>query len=386
MKIAINLAIRNLFGAGLRTWLNVSVLAFALIAIIFFNGLIDGWNKQALHDGIHWEYGNGHLRNNKFDPDDPFTFEEGHASINRLETNEEVVPVLICQASIFPKGRMIPIQLKGIPTNQNAVDLPTSMLRSNKHELNAIIGKRMASSNNLQIGDKFVMRWKDKNGTIDAREIHIAHIFKTNVPSVDQGQIWMDYQNVNQLFNLDNHASYILTPKSYVDKSISGWTFFSQDQLLSKIKELIEMERTSSSFIYLIILGVGLLALFDTQVLSVFRRQKEIGTYIAMGMTRPQVLGIFTVEGAMYSIFGSALGLLFGSPIFTYVHEVGISMKEKGQDIGVILAERIYPEFSVSLILGSVLFLVISATLVSFLPARKIVKMDAVDAIRGKIQ
>ena len=47
-----------------------------------------------------------------------------------------------------------------------------------------------------------------------------------------------------------------------------------------------------------------MLAIFDTQVLSIFRRQKEIGTYVALGMTRKQVVALFTVEGAMHSVLG----------------------------------------------------------------------------------
>ncbi len=47
MKLAFQLAYRNLIGAGLRTWLNVIVLSFAYVMIIFYNGILDGWNEQA---------------------------------------------------------------------------------------------------------------------------------------------------------------------------------------------------------------------------------------------------------------------------------------------------------------------------------------------------
>ncbi|MDY0333828.1 MAG: hypothetical protein RBR47_02630, partial [Bacteroidales bacterium] len=61
MKLSFRLAYRNLMGAGLRTWLNVGVLSFAFVVIIFYRGLIDGWNQQARRDSIAWEYGHGHL-------------------------------------------------------------------------------------------------------------------------------------------------------------------------------------------------------------------------------------------------------------------------------------------------------------------------------------
>ena len=67
------------------------------------------------------------------------------------------------------------------------------------------------------------------------------------------------------------------------------------------------------------------LAIFDTQVLSIFRRQKEIGTYIAMGMTKRQVVGIFTVEGAMHSILAVIVGAIYGVPLFIQQSAKGIS-------------------------------------------------------------
>lgn len=71
MKLAFQLAYKNLIGAGLRTWLNVIVLSFAFVVIIFYNGMIDGWNEQAMNDSIAWEYGQGQLINDKYDPLDP---------------------------------------------------------------------------------------------------------------------------------------------------------------------------------------------------------------------------------------------------------------------------------------------------------------------------
>jgi ABC-type antimicrobial peptide transport system permease subunit len=50
------------------------------------------------------------------------------------------------------------------------------------------------------------------------------------------------------------------------------------------------------------------------------------------------------------------------------------------------MADIIYPAYSPQLFFGTVFMLVSLATLVSFLPARKISKMDPVDALKGKLQ
>lgn len=53
--LTFTLSFKNLMGNGKRTWLNVSVLSVAFVVIVFFNGLLDGWNKQAETDTIAWE-------------------------------------------------------------------------------------------------------------------------------------------------------------------------------------------------------------------------------------------------------------------------------------------------------------------------------------------
>ena len=149
---------------------------------------------------------------------------------------------------------------------------------------------------------------------------------------------------------------------------------------------MIKMKSTGGSIFYLIILALALLAVFDTQVLSIFRRQREIGTYIALGMTKKQVVGIFTVEGGMHAILAVVLGALYGFPLLLWTQKSGIKMPEGTDDFGMAAAEHMYPYYSLALVLGSIVLVMIATTIVSYMPSRKISKMNPNDAIRGKIQ
>ena len=103
-------------------------------------------------------------------------------------------------------------------------------------------------------------------------------------------------------------------------------------------------------------------------------------------MTRWQVVWLFTIEGSMYSILATILGSIYGVPLFVYLAKKGIGMPVASQDMGIAVAERIFPVYGIGLILSTIVLVVVSATLVSFLPARKIAKMDPVDALKGKLQ
>jgi ABC-type antimicrobial peptide transport system permease subunit len=151
--------------------------------------------------------------------------------------------------------------------------------------------------------------------------------------------------------------------------------------------KIIQTKKAGGTIIEGLLLIIALIAIFDTQVLSIFRRQKEIGTYIALGMTRSQVVGIFTVEGAAHSILAALLGAVYGIPLFMLINKSGIPMglaKDINTDLPI--AEAIYPYYSLQLIIITIILVVISATIVSYMPARRISKMQPTDALKGKLQ
>jgi putative ABC transport system permease protein len=384
MKLAFQLALKNLLGAGLRTWLNAAVLSFSFVMIIFFNGMLDGWNEQARRDGIAWEYGQGQLLHQDYDPLDPFTIQDGHGIIP--PNQGALVPILLRQASIYPQGRMLSITLKGIDPAQTALELPTARMVTTKAGLPAIIGKRMAESAHLKKGDQVLMRWRDKNGTFDANTVTIVDVFDTDVGTVDAGQVWIPLQKLWTMTGLTGQATLAVYAQEPQGTQVPGWKYESQEALLQNITDIIAMKKSSGYFLFVMLLGIALLALFDTQVLSIFRRQKEIGTYVALGMTRQQVVGLFTVEGGMYSLFALAVGAVYGVPLLIFFAQKGIGIPDASQNMGVAIAERIFPVYGLMLVLATMLLIVLSATIVSYLPARKIATLNPVNALKGKLQ
>jgi len=386
--LSLKLAFKNLIGAGLRTWLNVSVLSFAFVIIVFYNGIIDGWNRQSRVDTSEWEMGEGQYWHPKYDRYDPYTIQDAHAPMSdevmAEVSGKKIVPVLIAQANSFPQGRLEAVTLRGIDPDQTILKLPTALMTPSDDFDYAIIGKRMAASAKLKVGDKLLIRWRDKNGTFDAREIKIASVFKCDVPAVDKGQIYLRIEVLQKMMGMKNEATLLVAGKEMQGKSLKNWEFKDSAFLLSDIDKIIQAKKAGGSIIEGLLLIIALIAIFDTQVLSIFRRQKEIGTYIALGMTRLQVVGVFTVEGGAHSILATLLGAVYGIPLFMLLGKEGLSMKAaQGTDLPV--AEKIFPYYSVGLIIITVLLVVISATIVSYLPARKIARMKPTDALKGKI-
>lgn len=390
MKI-IKLAFRNLMGAGLRTWLNVIVLSFAFIIIIWYKGLINGWDRQAQKDMIEWEFGGGQYWNKNYDPYDPFTLDESHAVIpakmQKAVKEKKLAPVLITQGKLYPEGREQSVFIKGIDVSQTAVNLPTDKLKVESHEIPAIIGKRLARNCKLEVGEVVTLRWRDKNGTFDAKEIKIAEIFYCNVPTVDMGHVWVSLENLQTMLQMPGEATKFITSNEDLEEiDAEGWIFKGHDYLLADMKKLIKAKSIGGSVFYIIIMFLAMLAIFDTQVLSIFRRQREIGTLIALGMTRGEVVRLFTAEGGMHSILAAVVGSIYGIPFLIHQAKTGWAMAEGSDEFGISIADVIYPAYSVSLIVGTIIIVLVTTTIVSYLPSRKISKMKPTEALRGKLQ
>jgi len=381
-------AFRSLIGNGLKTWLNVFVLSVTFVMIIALQGILKGWSDQAVEDTIKWEIADGQYWQVKYDPFDPFTLDSSAtvipAELQNGMKNHLLEPVLISQATIYPDGRMQGVLLRGIRPEQNLLKIPTELLKNNCTEIPVIVGAFMAKQTGLKLNDVMTLRWRDANGTFEAADIKIVGVFKTSVPTVDFGSVWLPLERLQQMTMKSNCANIIIKSPEYAAKTINGWKFKSVDNLTESTRLLVKTKTMGTSVLYLIFLLLAMLAIFDTQTLSIFRRQKEIGTLIALGMTQKQVVWHFTLEGTLNSILAFALGTLWGSPILWYMVEKGISFNMDAGEMGIAMADTMYASVTPGLVVGTMLFMLIVTAVVSYLPARKIAKMNPTEAIRGK--
>jgi len=391
MKLAIRLAYRNLIGAGLRTWLNVIVLSFSFVIIIFMKGVMIGWDHQAKTDMTNYEIGGGQYWHKAYDPFDPFTLTDSHAPIPAELKDEiargDIEPFLIAPGTIYPQGRLQSIVIKGINPRQTLFLLPSHKLDTITEAIPAITGSLMAKSIKASVGDQMTLRWRNTNGTFDASDIVITAIFSTNVPTVESGQIYIPLERLQTMLMMPGEAS-ILTfrDSEKIRPAIGNWTLKTKDELTASVDNMIKTKSAGQTILYAILLLLAMLAIFDTQVLSIFRRQKEIGTYIALGYTRQQVVGLFTVEGTMHAILAALLSAAYGLPFLAWMAKNGWTMPIDTSEFGMAIAQTLYPIYSAGLIISTVLILTTVTAMVSYWPSRRIAKMNPTDALRGKLQ
>ncbi len=385
------IAIKNLLGAKLRTWLNVFVTSISFFMIIFMSSLYDGMREHAKQVSIDTEIAGGAYWHPDFDPMDPMTFEDSHSvlpeGIETIVKQDNAVSVLVSQASIYPSGRMMPVVMKGISPDQEIINLPTEKLNiEDQSFIPVLIGKGMANYMKLDVGDTFMIRWLDANRTYDADEGMIVHVMETKNFKVDMGHIWIPLKKAQDMLAVDDQATYVTFKKdlSLLDNH-GNWVHRDVNYLIRDIEAMIKADEPNARVMYGILLSLAAMGIFNAQVLSIFRRKKEIGTLMALGMTRKKVVGLFTMEGILNAVLASMVTLLFFGPILWFFGNYGIPLPLDYSDMGLIVAKRLIPVYSFSLIIISSVLIFTVVLIVSYLPSRKISKMRPTDALRGKV-
>ena len=394
------IAIKNLIGARLRTFLNVFVTSISFFVILFISGMYDGMRQYAKQTTIDTEIAGGSYWHPNYDPLDPMSFEESHSpipdNVKDLIDSEEAFPILVSQASIYPNGRMMPVIMKGIPPGQSIINMegnntdkvnPTKMLANQDEiEIPVLIGSGMAEKAQLKEGDTFTIRWLDSEKTYDAMEGTVIHIMNTENFKLDIGTIWIPIKTAQSMLEIEDEATYVTYNKNIEQLKNSGdWLHRDVNYLISDIEAAIEADKPGNQILSMILLSLTAMGIFNAQVLSIFRRGREIGTLMALGMTRSRVVGLFTLEGALNSFLATAMTVIVFGPVLWYFGEKGIPLPMNYSEMGLMIAKRLIPVYSVGLILTTTILIAIIVLLVSYLPSRKISKMKPTDALRGKI-
>ena len=384
------IALKNLLGAKLRTFLNVFVTSISFFMIIFMTGLYDGMRQHAKQVTIDTEIAGGAYWHPLYDPLDPMSFENSHsklpANIDALVKEKRAVPILVSQAAIYPNGRIMPIIMKGIDPSQNIVNMPTETLSKNKDvNIPVLVGKGMANNAKLKIGDSFTIRWLDSDGTYDADEGTVVHIMDTENFKLDIGHIWIPIKKAQEMLTMEDEVTYVAYSKNEIKLNNSGsWIHRDVNYLIQDIEAAIEADKPSIQIMFAILLSLAAMGIFNAQVLSIFKRGREIGTLMALGMTRSRVVGLFTMEGGINAILASVLTIFPFGLILWWTAKHGIPLPMDYTEMGFMIAKQLIPLYSLGLIITTTILVFSIVLIVSYLPSRRIARMKPTDALRGK--
>lgn len=238
-----------------------------------------------------------------------------------------------------------------------------------------LIGSRLSRDLGLRVGQ--VVRLTSDRGR--ARSFRIGGIFTLGIASADRQAVYMNFTTARALFDLPTGISRIevkVAPptdaagiaerlRRSTGLKATAWT---EDN--SQLFEGLDAQARTGIIIKAFALITIVVGIASAMLLSIVRRQAEIGIMRAMGASKRLVLSVFVLEGTLIGLVGALVGAgiawlaLLPLPPVTEVRSGGLPI-DRGQG-----------DFLLAITLTT-----LAAALASILPARRAARIDPVEAI-----
>jgi lipoprotein-releasing system permease protein len=238
-----------------------------------------------------------------------------------------------------------------------------------------LIGSRLAGDFGLRVGQ--VVRLRSDRGR--SRSFRIGGIFTLGIASADRQVVYMNFTAARALFDIPTGISRIeikvapaTTAPAVAERlrqstglKATAWT---EDN--SQLFEGLDAQARTGTIIKAFSLVTIVVGIASAMLLSIYRRQSEIGIMRAMGASQRLVISIFVLEGTLIGLVGAISGALAAwlallpLPPVTEVRSGGLPI------------DRTQGDFLLAILLTT-----LAAVLASILPARNAARIDPVEAI-----
>jgi putative ABC transport system permease protein len=150
-------------------------------------------------------------------------------------------------------------------------------------------------------------------------------------------------------------------------------------QLAPFADDVVSTQDAALSVITVIFLIVIMMGVANALLTSVLERVREIGTMVAVGARRRQILAMFVIEAALLGVAGAVVGGAAGSALIGAVAVNGVDLTTPGASVPQHLIPFIEPAFLARMLALST----IGAILAALWPAWRASRMKPVDALAG---
>ncbi|NIA23348.1 MAG: FtsX-like permease family protein [Proteobacteria bacterium] len=395
-----SLALKNVFRARTRTLITVFAYAIGIGMYILLDGLLAGVYKDSVKNIVQKDIGNVKIFSrgcdiNRIVPDPGNYFGENvYGQVS--ERYKYSVPELQFLTGIVSGEQQYAGVVRGVDSKSaNTVfnykaDIKVGSWLDSLPDDEVVMGELLAKILGLNVGDNFTVVYRNRDGNYDAYDFTIGGLIYTGNPNVDRIDIFMKLKKAQQMMGAEGLLSDIAlrtNDKSAVEKlnrDLEGkviaysWEDLSQDFLnINKTKKI------SSMVLIMMVVVVAVIGIFNTILLGMFERQREIGTLKAFGMEEREINLLFITEGGIIGLLGSIIGIVTGIILNIPFVTIGINLKTfENMDIGYPVEAVFKSTWNPGSMIFALIFGVIVAILASYYPAKRAAKLNPVETLR----
>jgi len=398
MNALLRIAARNLFRQRRRSMLTGASIALGVMCSLFAVGFLNGTVDTMMQLTVEANIGAIQIHKKGYsDADEPLKFDLPQDDALRAKVlsvpNVKAMAPRLTFDGLLNNGQTASIligtaiekeqELQVCPGREE--QLGTSALGAN----DMILGDELARNLGLQVGSTATVLAASQKGASNALDATVSGMLEVKLPTMAKMVGVMSLSFAQRLLRMPNRVTeYALSVAKLRDARATAEAIQVVLGPDYEVETWRERDPTSAAAIdrFAVVVGLIIFILFllvgssvvNSMLMSVQERVREIGTMMAVGVKRRQVLGIVLAEAAVLAFVASLIGALFGLALILYYGQKGVVFDIKGMKAFVVL-----PYATVKIVGLTVLGAEAGAIISAFYPAFKASRLSPVEALRS---
>jgi putative ABC transport system permease protein len=406
MKLYLRLAWRNIWRHKRRTFIVVIAIGLTLAMMMFYDGMIAGFEDAIYGNAIKVLGGNIQVHaigyNGKMDSSPLLPL----ANENEVLATASNLPQVVSASRRINTGGLatnsegaFAVGIIGVePDKELAVNLVAQKvvlgryLETEDADL-VYIGKGLADTMNITVGDRFTLVGRATHEQMRKRTVTVVGVFDIGMPEIEKRSVYMSLKEAQDLYDLRDQSTEVVIflqrlgqEDAILPKLESSLTNYEIGSWKTNYPELEAAISTKSgvmdlfSVIILVIAGIGILNLL---LMAVYERTREIGFLGAIGMKPGGISLLFLLEGLSIGIVGVVAGFILGLLLNFIFSKVGFDFSAFTSltEYMALITGKIYTTLGLEKIVQRVVTVIIICTLAAYYPAREAARREPAEAL-----
>jgi putative ABC transport system permease protein len=401
MQLYLRLAWRNIWRHKRRTVIIVLAMSLSLGLMMFYDGLITGFNQAIYGNAVKVLGGNIQVHA------DGFRAKAESMPLLPLADPEAVVKAALADTRVESATQRIntgglassregafAVGITGIePEKELSVNLAEQHIVAGRNLTSEdgdmiLIGKGLADAMGVTVGDRIALTGRSQHEQMRLRSMTVAGIYDLGMPDIEKRTIYISLGEAQNLYNLTGQSTEVaivlkqLGQEAIVIKAMKpGLPGYEIESFEANYPELQAALSSKGGVMNIfMIAGVGILNLL---LMAVYERTREIGVLGAMGLKPSQISLLFILEGIMIGMVGIVVGIAFGLLINGLLMRVGLDFSGYSTVTSymALISGRIYPGWGIDKLLTRALTIGIISALAALIPALEAARREPAAAL-----
>ncbi len=406
MTLYLRIAWRNIWRHRRRTVIIMLAMGLSLAFMMFYDGLMEGFNQAIYGNAIRVLGGNIQIHaagyRAKVDSNPLIPLANDLAAAQAAKSQPNVLAAarrIVTGGLVSNREGAFAISIIGV---EPEIEAPISIIAEHiaagrwltSADLDSIlIGRGLANVMNVQIGDRIAMVGSDVHKQNRQRTMTVVGIYDIGLAASEKQIQYISLGEAQNLFSLRGQSTEIqITLKKLGQENttvnalapiLKGYEVESWEKNYPELQSALNSKGAVMNVFSAIIMMVAGIGILNLLLMAVYERTREIGLLGAIGLKPRQIATLFILEGTLIGVVGAIMGIALGLLMNGILGQVGMDFSAYANitEYMALISGRVYPTLGLSKIVSRALTVIVIATLAAWMPAREAARREPAEAL-----